>query len=150
MTVAAMDDKQQRGGQGTTLGGRRRRNTPFGCSDGNVHALTKVKACSPTSSYIITVNVMTIFHGFVCRRMASTMKHKGRRMRHMMCFFYVYVSAMMYCLLSCCPIKIAAVEGGNWVLSSLSSVVVSSTCLLICPRCNHCSRLHHCCCCCCR
>ena len=35
--------------------------TPLGCM--MVHALTKVRACSPTSSYIIFVNVMMIFHG---------------------------------------------------------------------------------------
>jgi hypothetical protein len=35
--------------------------------------------------------------------------------------FYVYVSAM-YCLLSCCPIIIVAVEGGNRALCVLTIV----------------------------
>ncbi len=117
----------------------------FGCSDGNVHALTQVRTCSTTSSYIISVNVMTIFHGFVCRRVASTMKHKHRLMRHNV-LFYVYVSAM-YGLLSCCPIIITVVEGGNWALSSSSNVVVSLPCLLIRRHCSCRRCLHHCCCC---
>ncbi len=41
-------------------------------------------------------------------------------------------------------------KGGNRALSSLSSVVVSSPCLLICRHCSCRLRLHHCCCCCCR
>ncbi len=32
-----------------------------------VHALTKVTACSPTLSHITSMNMMTIFHGFVAR-----------------------------------------------------------------------------------
>ena len=53
--------------------------TPLGCR--MVHALTKVRTCSLTSSYIISVNMMTIFpvHGFTCRGM-------DKRMMHMMCF----------------------------------------------------------------
>ncbi len=36
-----------------------------------VQALAKVRACSPTLSYITSVNMMTIFHGFMCRCVAS-------------------------------------------------------------------------------
>ena len=43
-----------------------------------VHALTKVRACSHTSSYIISVNIMTIFHGFSCHPVVSVTQHKHR------------------------------------------------------------------------
>jgi hypothetical protein len=36
-----------------------------------VHALTKVRACSATLSYITSVNMIMIFHGFLCHCVAS-------------------------------------------------------------------------------
>ena len=58
-----------------------------------VHVITEIRACSPTLTYIISVNMMMIFHGFVCHRVASATQHKHRRMMHMMCFL------MFMCLL---------------------------------------------------
>ena len=62
-----------------------------------VQSFWTTRAILPSPEHIESMNIMSIFHGIVCRRVASAAQHQLQNIRHMMCFL---INVMLLCVLS--------------------------------------------------